>query len=43
MQVEIEVGDLVERATDARGRITLGSEYADKTVTVAVMEVQDNE
>jgi len=43
MQVEIEVGDLIERATDARGRITLGSEYADKTVTVAVVEVQDNE
>jgi hypothetical protein len=42
MQVEIEVGDLVERATDARGRITLGSEYADATVTVAVVEVNDD-
>jgi hypothetical protein len=43
MQVEIEVGDLIERATDARGRITLGSEYADKTVTVAVVEVKEDE
>jgi hypothetical protein len=41
MQVEIEVGDLIERQTDARGRITLGSEFADATVTVAVVEVQD--
>jgi hypothetical protein len=43
MQVEIEVGDLIERATDARGRITLGSEYADKRVTVAVVEANDDE
>ena len=43
MQVEIEVGDLIERATDARGRITLGSEYADETVTVAVVEVKEDE
>jgi len=42
MQVEIEVGDLIERTTDARGRITLGSEYADKTVTVAVVEANDD-
>jgi len=43
MQVEIEVGDLIERATDARGRITLGSEFADATVTVAVVEVKEDE
>jgi hypothetical protein len=39
MKVDVEVSDLVERATDDRGRLTLGSEYADKTVTVAVLEV----
>jgi len=42
MQVEIEVGNLIERQTDARGRITLGSEFADATVTVAVVEVQED-
>jgi len=41
MMVEIEVGDLIERATDARGRITLGSDFADATVTVAVVEVKE--
>ena len=39
MKVDVEVSELVERATDDRGRLTLGSEYADKTVTVAVLEV----
>jgi len=39
MKVDVEVSDLVERTTDDRGRLTLGSEYADKTVTVAVLEV----
>jgi len=43
MQVEVGVGDLIERATDARGRLTLGSEYADATVTVAVVEVEEED
>jgi hypothetical protein len=41
MKVDVEVSELVERSTDDRGRLTLGSEYADKTVTVAVLEVDD--
>lgn len=28
---------------DSRGRITLGSEYADKRVSVAVIEVDDDD
>jgi hypothetical protein len=43
MKVDVEVSDLVERTTDDRGRLTLGSEYADKTVTVAVLEVEGDE
>jgi hypothetical protein len=43
MKVDVEVSDLVERSTDDRGRLTLGSEYADKTVTVAVLEVEGDE
>ncbi len=34
--------DIVTKRTDSRGRITLGSEYADKEVTVAVIEVEEN-
>jgi hypothetical protein len=33
--------DIVTKQTDSRGRITLGSEYADEEVTVAVIEVSD--
>ncbi len=32
--------DIVTKKTDSRGRITLGSDYADKEVTVAVIEVE---
>lgn len=30
-----------ELKADARGRINLGSDYAEKTVTVAVVEIDD--
>jgi len=33
--------DIVTKKTDSRGRITLGSEYADKEVTVAVIDVSE--
>lgn len=33
--------DIVTKKTDSRGRITLGSDYAGKEVTVAVVEVHD--
>jgi len=33
--------DIVTKKTDSRGRITLGSEYADEEVTVAIIEVSE--
>lgn len=45
MKVLVETDDeeiLKELRADSRGRVTLGSEYAGKTVTLAVVEV-DNE
>jgi len=33
--------DIVTKKTDSRGRITLGSEYAEEEVTVAVIEVSE--
>lgn len=35
--VEVESDDVLEeKTTDSRGRVTLGSEYANETVTVAI-------
>lgn len=33
--------DIVTRTADGRGRVTLGSDYADREVTVAVVDVHD--
>ena len=41
MKVEVSAKDVNEKKADDRGRVTLGSEYAGKTVTVAVVEVDD--
>jgi len=41
MQVEVDATDIEERKADDRGRVTLGARYAGKTVTVAVIEVED--
>jgi len=41
MKIEVSATDIEERKADGRGRVTLGAEYADKTVTVAVIEVED--
>lgn len=42
MQVEIEPSDIKsDKKADDRGRVTLGAEYADKNVTVAILEVED--
>lgn len=41
MKVEVSAADIDERKADDRGRVTLGAEYADKRVTVAVLEVED--
>ena len=42
MKIEVSATDVDEKKADNRGRVTLGSEYANKTVTVAVVEVEDN-
>jgi len=34
--------DITTRATDDRGRISLGTEYAGKRVTVAVVDVKED-
>jgi hypothetical protein len=41
--VEVSVGHVKQRTADNRGRVTLGSDYADKTVTVAIVEVEGDE
>ena len=41
MKIEVDVSDVNEKKADDRGRVTLGSEYAGKNVTVAVVEVDD--
>jgi len=41
MQVEVSPTDIEERKADDRGRVTLGAEYADQSVTLAVIEVED--
>lgn len=41
MKVEVSATDIEERKADDRGRVTLGADYAGKTVTVAVLEVED--
>jgi len=37
VKVEIDPSELVERSTDDRGRIYLGSEYANQNVKVLVL------
>lgn len=34
---------LIEKKTDGRGRLTLGSKYAGKEVQVAILDVEDGE
>lgn len=41
--VEVPATDVEERTADERGRVTLGAEYAGKTVTVAVVEVEEGD
>lgn len=42
MKLEVKATDVEEKNADDRGRITLGSEYANKTVTVAVLDVEED-
>jgi hypothetical protein len=37
MKVEIDPQELVERSADDRGRITLGSDYANENVKVLIL------
>ncbi len=42
MKVHVESkDDIVEATTDSRGRVTLGSEYADSEVQLAILEVEE--
>lgn len=41
MKVDISPKDLITKRTDNRGRLTLGSEYANQEVTVIVAEVEE--
>jgi len=43
MKVHVDPDDIQERPADERGRIYLGSDFADKTVEIAVLEVKDEE
>jgi len=40
--MEVDAHDLRTNETDDRGRIYLGTEYANKRVTVAVVEVESD-
>lgn len=37
MKVEIDPSDLVEKTTDSRGRLNLGTDYANETVKVLIL------
>lgn len=41
MRIEVDATDVEEMTADDRGRVTLGADYGGKTVTVAVVEVED--
>jgi len=43
MDVKVDPEDILKQPTDNRGRIYLGSEYANKTVEIAVLEVDSKE
>jgi hypothetical protein len=43
MKVEVSATEVEELKADDRGRVTLGADLAGKTVTVAVLEVEDDE
>ena len=41
--MKVDATDLCTKETDDRGRIYLGTEYANKRVTVAVVEVESDQ
>jgi hypothetical protein len=42
IEVEVDAADLKDRKADERGRINLGTDFADAQVRVAVVEVLDD-
>jgi len=38
MKIEVPATQVEEKKTDDRGRLNLGVDYADQTVTIAVLE-----
>ena len=43
MRIEVSASEIKpDKKADNRGRVTLGSDYAGQTVTVAVLEVEDD-
>jgi hypothetical protein len=43
MEINVSAGQLKDRKADDRGRINLGTEYADMDVVVAVVEPEEPE
>jgi hypothetical protein len=43
VELTIEADEIVQRKADARGRVTLGAEYGDADVTVAVVRGDGDE
>lgn len=43
MNVELDVTEVKEVKADERGRVNLGTEYADKRLKVAIVEVDADE
>lgn len=41
--MQVEADELLTKETDDRGRIYLGTEKANKKITVAILEVKDAE
>jgi len=41
--MQVEAKELLTKETDDRGRLYLGTEKADKKITVAILEVEDVE
>lgn len=43
MRVYVESkDDIIERKADDRGRVTIGSEYADEEVQLAILDTEDD-
>ena len=43
MKIEVDPDDVATYRTDDRGRLTLGVEYGEKAVEIAILGVQEEE